>query len=490
MKWWLSFAALVAVAFGAWLFFKPRHASAPGQPLTILLTCDVHGRLVPCGCFSGQLGGLTRIATLFGPPESNQIRVDAGNALSGTADYERILYRYLQQAFAKLGYDALNVGEREARLSAAQLRELKAHSPVSMLSANLIDKATGTLLFESHKIVVHDGWRVALVGVLDGHGLGDTLGEGLAVEDMDVALGRLLPQLKGRADFIVLLAFADEAAMTNLARQFYELDVILGGKVHQPSQQLLKENRSLILATTNEARAVGLLQVAWRGPRQLSPLKGEVQLVSDRIPQDEDIAALATAYRDEIRKTKLAIDDPATLREDMVPGVQPHNSYAGTQSCMQCHPSAAKVWSNSGHARAFATLVHFQADADPNCISCHTVGFGTASGYRREASAESPFTNVGCESCHGPGGEHVKLRRAGGAVDVHFRPVGAGDCQKCHHGEFSRPFDYATFWPDIAHGKEPTAVGRTTLPPAALIDGPAPKTVPRSGVPNSQRLSK
>ena len=63
-------------------------------------------------------------------------------------------------------------------------------------------------------------------------------------------------------------------------------------------------------------------------------------LVSDQIPQDEDIAELATAYRKEVRTTKLAIDDPATLREDMVPGVQPRNTYAGTASCAQCHPTA------------------------------------------------------------------------------------------------------------------------------------------------------
>jgi hypothetical protein len=482
MKPWLWFAALVALAAGAWLLLKSKHPRAQAQPLTILLTCDVHGRLVPCGCFSGQLGGLTRIATLFGPAAPGQIRVDAGDALAGTADYERILYGYIQQAFGKLGYDALNVGEREARLSAAQLRELKAHAPMPMLSANLVDKTTNAPLFDTHRIVERDGLRVALVGVLDGHSLGDTLGEGLAVEDMNVALGRLLPQIKGRADVIILLAFADEAALTNLARQFYELDVILGGKVRQPSQQLIKENRSLILATTNEARAVGILQVGWRAPHLLSPLKGEVELVNDRIPQDESIAALAAAYREEIRRTKLGIDDPAILREDMVPGVQPHNSYAGTQSCVQCHPSAAMAWLKSGHARAFATLVNFQADADPNCISCHTVGFGTASGYRREAGAKSPFTNVGCESCHGPGGEHVKLRRGGGEIDAHFRPVGAGDCQKCHHGEFSRPFDFATFWPDIAHGKESRPEPNAALPPPELIDGPAPAAAPKSAI--------
>lgn len=477
MKHWFWLGTLATLAAGVWFLAKPKHPSAPGRPLNILLTCDVHGRLVPCGCFSGQLGGLTRIATLFGPATPDQIRVDAGDALAGNADFERIQYGYIQQAFGKLGYDALNIGHREARLSAAQLRDLKARTPVTMLSANLLDKSTGAPLFDTHKIIDRDGWRVALVGVLDGRGVGDGLGDGLVVEDMNVALGRLLPQLKARADFIVLLAFADEAALTNLARQFYELDVILGGKVHQPSQHLIKENRSLILATTNEARAVGLLQVVWRAPHQLGPLKGEVQLVSDQIPQDESIAALALAYRDEIRHTKLTIDDPATLREDMVPGVQPRNTYVGTQSCTQCHPGAVKIWKDTGHARAFATLVDFQADADPNCISCHTVGFGTTTGYRRNAGGASPFINVGCESCHGPGGEHVKTRTFGGDTNLHFRPVGAGDCQKCHHGEFSRPFDYTTFWPDIAHGKEATS----PTPRAALIDGPAP-TAPSKGV--------
>ncbi|MEP6671225.1 MAG: multiheme c-type cytochrome [Chthoniobacter sp.] len=482
MKPWLWLAALVALATGAWFLMKPKPVLAPGRPLTLFLTCDVHGRLVPCGCFSGQLGGLTRIATLFGPPNPDQIRVDAGDAIAGSADYERIQYGYIQQAFGKLGYDALNVGHREAHLTAAQLRDLKAHSPVTMLSANLLDKATGAPLFDTHKIIDRDGWRVALVGVLDGRSLGDGLGDGLAVEDMGVALGRLLPQLKGRADFIVLLAFADEAGLTDLARQFYELDVILGGKVRQPSQKLIKENRSLILATTNEARAVGYLQATWRAPHLLGPLKGEVQLVDDRIPQDPDIAALATAYREEIRHTKLAIDDPATLREDMVPGVQPHNSYAGTQSCVQCHPSAAKAWLGSGHARAFATLVTFRADADPNCITCHTVGFGTPTGYRREAGVTSPLINVGCESCHGPGSEHVKVRSSGGEAEMHFRPVGAGDCQKCHHGEFSRPFDYATFWPDVAHGKETPKSPNTALPPPGLIDGPAPNARPETTI--------
>src|ERR1700677_3084196 len=131
MKRWVAVAMLIAAGVGGWWAFHSRHADSP-QPhsLSFLFTCDVRGRLVPCGCFSGQLGGLTRIATLFGKgAEPDSIKVDAGDALAGSADYEVIQYRYIQRAFAAMGYDAVNAGHREARLSAAQLRALKSAAP-------------------------------------------------------------------------------------------------------------------------------------------------------------------------------------------------------------------------------------------------------------------------------------------------------------------------------------------------------------------------
>jgi len=98
-------------------------------------------------------------------------------------------------------------------------------------------------------------------------------------------------------------------------------------------------------------------------------------------------------------------------------------------------------------------LLRKGADADPKCIGCHTIGFGTPSGYRRDFGA-SKLVDVGCESCHGPGSLHVRQQQGDATISFKFRPLGAGDCQKCHHGEFSRPFDLDTFWPIIAHGNE------------------------------------
>ena len=94
---------------------------------------------------------------------------------------------------------------------------------------------------------------------------------------------------------------------------------------------------------------------------------------------------------------------------------------------------------------------------DPSCVKCHVVGFGEPGGYLRSMADEKRLINVGCESCHGPGSEHMKVRSLappGEDVLLKMRPVGAGQCVQCHHGEFSRPFEWKEFWPRIEHGKE------------------------------------
>ena len=127
--------------------------------------------------------------------------------------------------------------------------------------------------------------------------------------------------------------------------------------------------------------------------------------------------------------------------------------FVGSKRCVNCHKTSGEVWAKSAHARAFASLRERKADADPKCIGCHTTGFGSDSGYRRPFGP-TYLVDVGCESCHGPGSLHVRQREGDKSINFTFRPLGAGDCKKCHYGEFSRPFYYYDFWPTIKHGKE------------------------------------
>lgn len=466
----LSPTRLASCLVGLVLLFTTGCQEPPARPaldLPIFFTGDAHGRLEPCGCFTGQYGGLTRLKTVLDQdPSPDSLRLDVGDAIAGREDYDLILYRHLLRAFAAMDYDALNVGRREAMLSLAQLQDLQRASPVPILSANLLDPTSGQPIFPPYRVVQRQGYRIAIIGVVDPRGLEDDLGDGLQIIDMPTAITRALADLQSKPppDLIVLLAFTDEPTLAHLARQFYELHVILGGRVRQSAQELQRENRSLISFVTHEARTLGTLHLKLQPNSPPTPIHHEIILLRDTIPQSPDLIQMAREYRDEVRHTPLAVDDPTHLAADRVPGVRAAAEYVGSHRCLSCHPSAAAVWAQSHHSSAFDSLVRREADADPNCVGCHTVGFGSPSGYRREFG-DRQFVHVGCESCHGPGSLHVRRYDGEPTLEFTYRPLGEGDCRQCHYGEFSRPFDWDTLWPRIQHGKEPVKEQNQTPPP-------------------------
>ena len=426
-------------------------------PFDMYFTCDTNGRIEPCGCFTGQYGGLTRVSTVLRKAPASALKVEIGNAIAGLEDYHIIQYRHLLDACGAMGYAAVNLGERESRLPAAAIRDLSAKSPVPLLAANVLDSATKEPLVARSVVVDHGSLKVGIVGVVDPDSVDGHTDASVVLGGMNEALRAAVEALKGKTQVLVCLAFTNENGLEKLADEFYEFDLVLGGDVRQPSSALARVNQSFILATTNQARALGEVHANYDTESdRLTAATGDVRLMVDTIREDPEIQQFSARYRDQIRDTLLAVDSPAGQEQNRIPGVEQVAKFVGSSNCASCHPKAFDVWSKSGHAHAFDSLVRKNSDADPSCISCHVVGFREPGGYMRTTRAEH-LRGVGCESCHGPGSEHVRLRLAakpGEEILMKMRPVGQGQCIQCHYGEFSRPFDFETFWPDIDHGKQ------------------------------------
>jgi hypothetical protein len=78
--------------------------------------------------------------------------------------------------------------------------------------------------------------------------------------------------------------------------------------------------------------------------------------------------------------------------------------FVGSEACAGCHAGQQEAWKQSAHARAFDSLERQGAAAKADCQRCHTTGFGEEGGFPAGGEA---LRQVGCESCHGPGGNHV-----------------------------------------------------------------------------------
>lgn len=121
-------------------------------------------------------------------------------------------------------------------------------------------------------------------------------------------------------------------------------------------------------------------------------------------------------------------------------------------TCGNCHADFQARWVTTAHAGAWGSL---PANSQAACRSCHTVGergnlVTGAAGY--DATQDSIYHDVQCESCHGPGLDHVRGVNQGTLVRPFAKAgmTGDGTCAECHSGAH-HPF--AEEWSASNHAK-------------------------------------
>jgi len=125
-------------------------------------------------------------------------------------------------------------------------------------------------------------------------------------------------------------------------------------------------------------------------------------------------------------------------------------TYVGAETCAGCHPTEAAVWSTSAHAHARDTLVADDQGYDPSCLRCHVTGMMHPGGFTSVRDTPQ-LEHIGCESCHGPGSDHVSAPAAAPAYgDL---PEGPEACVSCHTHDNSPDYRWEDYWPTIIHGQ-------------------------------------
>src|SRR5215212_6065283 len=118
------------------------------------------------------------------------------------------------------------------------------------------------------------------------------------------------------------------------------------------------------------------------------------------------VALLSGACSDE----KIVFREPANPPPDANSGFLGYFTAADKQTtCGNCHVLHQADWSRTAHSNAYAAL-SASSNATDACSTCHTVSdkgnaTGTPAGW--DAVKDPAYHDVQCESCHGPGFDHV-----------------------------------------------------------------------------------
>jgi hypothetical protein len=450
----LMLGGLMTLVAGAWLS-GCHHSAAANGDIVVWLSADTRGYLEPCGCRRDQAGGLpARMTLVTADANPNRLLLDAGNLTNGGRSYELLKLDYLLRGMVTMGYDAVNLGKREVNLDRDTLNRKIAASNLPFVSCNALDKQSGKPLCAPFVVKTVGGTRFGIAGVVQAEG--DDLGPGIAVRPPIEALAELLPTLKTQCDFIVVLAFVPAETLHEIAAKFPEVGAVLGGDVSQSSAKAETVNRAALFSVTEKGKVLGKLTFRPSGSgAPLTLTASEAIKTADTIKPAPAMTALIREYKNVLRDRNLELANEE--------GLDPINAqtttadlYAGEQACVSCHTSAHRVTLASPHAHAYTTLAQKGSEFDPECLRCHTVGYGAKDGFINLKTTPK-LADVQCESCHGRGTSHiaaVQAGKTGRAATTTLRAVTPNSCIRCHDAENSANFQYPTFWPKIQHGKE------------------------------------
>lgn len=481
--------------------------------LTILYGSDLRGELDPCSCVEGQLGGLARRATYIAQvrEEGNPtVLLDAGGVFFREGSIPDFLRAQLAakadsivDAYAEMGYDAVNVGDADFGLGIERLWTLRERAPFPLLSANL-RQPDGGCAFTSSLIKKVGRLRVGIFGLCQG----ETFGGDLVVDDSIATAKEVVAKLRPEVDILICLTHQGFSRDLELADAVKGIDIIIGGRSGNSFPTPRLEGGTIIVQTGRKGTTLGRLDVVlyddqrpWQDAtdtekhRRLAAEydrvvaehrailystedpaeKYSAQRMVEKYTREADIARarmkdylgvnhfhnqvvpLGHNYADHAAVLKFIDNYKGRVRRLASPAAtgsaDTPRAYLGSESCRKCHEAAYESWKQTRHAHAYGSLEDGNQEFDLECIGCHTTG------YRKEGGFDSPaavgdLRGVQCEVCHGPGAGHPGDR---GKLPL---LVSKDVCLECHTKEFNPDFEFYRFWARISHDKVEDTTGK------------------------------
>jgi 2',3'-cyclic-nucleotide 2'-phosphodiesterase (5'-nucleotidase family) len=398
------------------------------------------------------MGGLARRAALYDlvkKDRSNVLILDGGDLFGVRTEADRAQSDFLCEHTAKLGYKLFGLGEWDLNYGMNYLREKEKKYGFKFLCANLRSSADGPLLFPPYEVVQLGGIRVGVISVLDPELKIVTMSadaDNYVMESPRDALQRELPELRKKADLIVLLAHITSRDTRQLLLDLGDdagIDVCIEGHDARQYQRINKVGNTHLLAANNEGKYVGQLDMMVTPGGDIADATLTMHGLDDKSPQVDTMQKLVDDFA---KANEVRANTNAPFAHPRDKGNKKER-FLGAANCSQCHSDIYNTYLRTTHARAFDSLVTKGQADNTECIGSHVVGFEFENGYDRipdpSIAGRETLKNVQCEACHGYGSGHDRSGK--------WLAEAKSSCIVCHDAQNSPGFDYDSYWAKIAH---------------------------------------
>jgi hypothetical protein len=444
----------------------------PKPKVALVITGVVDGYIEPCGCagLDRMKGGMSRRFSMFKDLRRQGLPVvglDVGGLADGFGREEEIKFQTMVEGMRKTGYDAIALGASDLRLPAGEIAAAVANikdqqSPFVSANVGLFGFDSG--MTSTYRIISRGGMKIGVTAIL-----GKTYQKEIKTTEIEMldpvaAIQKILPEMKKKSDYLILLANATKDETLALAKKFPDFNVVVtsDGEPEPPKElQKIKGTKTLYIEVGHKGQNAIVLGLY---DDQQKPVRYQRVPLDSRFPASPEMKALMAAYQDQIKALGFA---GLGLRAAPQPQLESNGKFVGSAKCESCHEESYAIWKKSLHSHAYETLAKLDPprNFDPECISCHVVGWNPSGYFPYEGGFESlektpKLIDVGCESCHGPGEKHVAAESGSSEAMMQKYRVASrltkadakkSFCVNCHDGDNSPDFNFETYWPLVEH---------------------------------------
>ncbi|HPD05801.1 MAG TPA: hypothetical protein P5547_12955 [Spirochaetota bacterium] len=271
--------------------------------VTFLYTNSLNGIIDACQCAADPKGGLVKRGYAVAQLKTKYpgaVLLESGDFCSYYPD--TMLTKYIMKAYRHIGYTAVGIGDQEFAAGVNTFHQYINELP--FVSANLYYSIGGRWLSPKKNITVTVGtMKIGITAIIDNDAFkyypNDIITK-IKVTDITEALKKEIAAME-KMDFIVLLSHCGFEKDKELAAQFPQIGLIVGGH----SQTLIKKpvkigNTFIVQAGANGAR-IGVLDAVITN-KYIASYKHTFIHPRYEDPDDEAIAKMIKEYNDEIGK--------------------------------------------------------------------------------------------------------------------------------------------------------------------------------------------
>jgi 2',3'-cyclic-nucleotide 2'-phosphodiesterase (5'-nucleotidase family) len=150
------------------------------------------------------------------------------NELKGMTEKAQLIV----ESFNLTGYDAIGIGDDDLTLGKEFLLEISKKANFPFLSSNLLNEASGKVLFQSSLIKEINGLRIGIFSLLSPDlftGPSDPRKKGLTIRQPIEVAQAMVKELKPKTDLIVLLSHLGYVKDIEMAQTVQGINIIVGG---------------------------------------------------------------------------------------------------------------------------------------------------------------------------------------------------------------------------------------------------------------------